>query len=88
MLFVYISLNSSNSFIKLCLVTVLTLVFKHDLVLVRADTSNCGVLRDLVPFVQFLYNGGVLLLVIMQAKACNFTESNNSLSVFLTFFKL
>ena len=38
----------------------------------------CGVLRDLVPFVQFKNvkntHGGVLILVKLQAEACNFTD--------------
>ena len=37
-------------------------------------------LRDLIPFVQFKKrentHGGVLLLVKVQASACNFTKSN------------
>ena len=33
-------------------------------------------------------HGGVLLLVKLQALACNFTKSNTHLWVFFTFFKL
>ena len=33
-------------------------------------------------------HGGVLLLVKLQAKACNFTKSSIPLWVFFTFFKL
>ena len=33
-------------------------------------------------------HGGVLLLVKLQASACNFTKSNTPLWVFFTFFKL
>ena len=50
----------------------------------------CGALRDLVPFLQFKKrekntHGRVLLLVKLQAEACNFTKSNTPPWVFFTF---
>ena len=52
----------------------------------------CDALRDLVPFVRFKNrekpHGGVLLLVKLQALACNFTKSNTPPWVFFTFLKL
>ena len=49
-------------------------------------------LRHLVPFVKLKNvkntSWWVLLLVKLQAKACNFTESNTPPWVFFTFFKL
>ena len=50
---------------------------------------NCGALRDLVPFVQFKNvkntHEGVLVLVKLQAEACNFTKINIPPCVFFTF---
>ena len=58
----------------------------------KKTPNKCGVLRNLVSFVQFkkheIIHGGVLLLVKMQASTCNFTKSNTPPWVFLTFFKL
>ena len=52
----------------------------------------CDTLRDLVAFVKLKNvkntHEGVLLLVKLQAKACNFTKSNTPPWVFFTFFKL
>ena len=52
----------------------------------------CDALRDLVPFAQFKNTNnthrGVLLLVKLQASACNFTKSNTPPWVFFMFFKL
>ena len=52
----------------------------------------CGALHDLVPCAQFKkrknIHGGGLLLVKLQASACNFTKSNTPPRVFFTFFKL
>ena len=48
--------------------------------------------RDLVPFAQFKNventHGGVLLLVKVQASACNCTKINTPPWVFFMFFKL
>ena len=50
----------------------------------------CYALCNLVPFVQFKKpentHGGVLLLVKLQASACNFTKSNTPPKVFVTVF--
>ena len=53
----------------------------------------CGVLRDLVPFVQFKKRekqpyGGMLILVKLQAEHWNFTKISTPPWVFFTFFKL
>ena len=52
----------------------------------------CDALRNLVLFAQFKKrentHKGVLLLVKLRAKACNFTKSNTPPWVFSTFFKL
>ena len=49
-------------------------------------------LRDLVTFVQFKKpentHGGVLLLVVLQAEACDFIKSNTPPWVFFTFSKM
>lgn len=49
-------------------------------------------LRDLISFVKFKKDqsthGGVLLLVKLQDKACNFNKSNIPVWVLFTFFKL
>ena len=53
--------------------------------------QKCGALRDLVPFVRFKKREKhpyVLLLVKLQASACNFTKNNTPPWVFFTFFKL
>ena len=47
----------------------------------------CGALRDLVLFAQFKnVKKGVLLLVKLQGKACNFNKSTAPPWVFFTFF--
>ena len=51
----------------------------------------CGALRDIVPFVKFkkpenAYTG-VLLLVKLRARACNFTKSNTPPWVYFMFYK-
>ena len=50
----------------------------------------CYALCNLLPFVQFKKpentHGGVLLLVKLQASACNFTKSNTPPKVFVTVF--
>ena len=52
----------------------------------------CDALRDLLLFVQFRKrknaNGEVILLVKLQASACNFTKSITPLWVLFTFFEL
>ena len=52
----------------------------------------CDALLDLVPFVQFKkgekHHGGVLILVKLQAEACNFNKINTPPWVFSTFSKL
>ena len=52
----------------------------------------CDVLRDLVPCAQFEKRekllGRVLLLVKLQAEACDFTKSNTAPWMFFLFFKL
>ena len=61
-------------------------------ILIGFIKNICDALRDLVPFVQFKNakntNGGVLLLVNLQALACNFAKSITHRWVFFTFFKL
>ena len=58
------------------------------------NSVNIGIydpLHDMLPFVQFKKrekHGGMLLLVKLQAKACNFTKSNTLPWVFFTFLKL
>ena len=56
------------------------------------NLTKCGALSDLVPFVQFKNrgntHGGVLILVKLQAAACNFTKINTPPWVFFTVFKL
>ena len=52
----------------------------------------CDALRDFVPFIQFKNmkktHRGVLLLVKLQAKGRDFSESNTPPLVFFTFFNL
>ena len=54
--------------------------------------SISDALRDLVTFVQFKKrentHGGVLLLVVLQAEACDFIKSNTPPWVFFTFSKM
>ena len=54
--------------------------------------NNFAALRDLVSFGQLKNgkntHGGVLLLLKLQAKTCNFAKSNTPSWVFFTFFKL
>ena len=54
--------------------------------------QNCDTFGDLLPFVQFKNvkntHEGVLILVKLQASACNFTKINTPPLVFFTFFKL
>ena len=56
------------------------------------DTFTYDALRDLVLFVQFKKRENthrwMLLLVKLQAKACNFTKSNILPRVFFKYFKL
>ena len=63
----------------------------YETVLFNARFENCDALGDLVPFVQFKNvkntHGGVLILVKLQAEACNFTKINIPPWVFFTIFK-
>ena len=62
----------------------------HMLLILRIHM--CCALCDLVPFVQFKkrekHPWGVLILVKLQAAACNFNKINTPPWVFFTFFKL
>ena len=49
--------------------------------------NKCGVLHDLVPFVQFKKREKYPWRVLI-AKACNFTKIKTPLWVFFTLFKL
>ena len=54
-------------------------------------SSICGALRDLVPFVHLKnvknsHRGELILVVELQASACNFTKIGAPPWVFFTFF--
>ena len=75
-----------------CQISWLVLIWCVTLALASFYSNICGVLRDLVPFVQLKNvkntHRGALILVKLQASACNFNKSNTPPWVFFTFFKL
>ena len=58
----------------------------------QKNSTYGGALRNFVPFVQYKkrekHPWRMLILVKLQASACNFTKINTPPWVFFTFFKL